>query len=472
MLNLMILTFQGSPQPPPINSNLGSPQVSFSSLNSSYFLGGGHRLSPYSVHSGSISPASLSPMSSPKRSPCLKRAKSWREERGSRKKERRCSLSPNLKMNEQSMHNNNNIHSSWCESQCTSLGGSPPSSMTVGSIKLTSFKVKCQNILHCMRERQDHSCFFFSPEKKFRQLCISIVEYGAFDRFILLLIALNCITLAMERPSIPPDSFERQFLAISNDLFTVLFLIEMSLKVTALGGLQQYFKSGWNIMDGGLVFVSVVDQIISVFMNSPRIFGILRVFRLLRSLRPLRVINRAPGLKLVVQTLMSSLRPIGNIVLICCTFFIIFGILGVQLFKGTFYHCATTTDNDLSNVTTRAECLAMHGNHWVNQKYNFDNLGQALMALFVLSSKDGWVGIMYSGLDAVGVDIQPRANFNEWRLLYFISFLLLVGFFVLNMFVGVVVENFHRCREEQEREERAARALKRQRKLEKRRRSN
>ena len=47
------------------------------------------------------------------------------------------------------------------------------------------------------------------------------------------------------------------------------------------------------------------------------------------------------------------------------------------------------------------------------------------MALFVLSSKDGWVNIMYTGLDAVGVDQQPVENYNEWRLLYFISFLLL-----------------------------------------------
>merc|ERR1719266_2404214 len=60
--------------------------------------------------------------------------------------------------------------------------------------------------------------------------------------------------------------------------------------------------------------------------------------------------------------------------------------------------------------------------------------------------------------------------YNEWRLLYFISFLLLVGFFVLNMFVGVVVENFHRCRAEQEKEERAARAIKRAKKIEERRR--
>ena len=52
---------------------------------------------------------------------------------------------------------------------------------------------------------------------------------------------------------------------------------------------------------------------------------------------------------------------------------------------------------------------------------------------------------------------------------FFISFLLLVGFFVLNMFVGVVVENFHRCRAELEKEERAARAVKRARKIEERR---
>ena len=68
-------------------------------------------------------------------------------------------------------------------------------------------------------------------------------------------------------------------------------------------------------------------------------------------------------------------------------------------------------------------------------------------------------------------DVQPQRNYNEWRLLYFISFLLLVGFFVLNMFVGVVVENFHKCRETQEREEKARRAVKHSKKLDRKRRS-
>jgi len=68
--------------------------------------------------------------------------------------------------------------------------------------------------------------------------------------------------------------------------------------------------------------------------------------------------------------------------------------------------------------------------------------------------------------------VQPKVNHNEWRLLYFISFLLLVAFFVLNMFVGVVVENFHKCRESQEHEERARRVAEHARKLERRRKRN
>ena len=69
--------------------------------------------------------------------------------------------------------------------------------------------------------------------------------------------------------------------------------------------------------------------------------------------------------------------------------------------------------------------LSGNGNKWVNHKYNFDNLGQALMSLFVLSSKDGWVNIMYSGLDAVGIDQQVR--FVDWTLYHLTILLLYIG---------------------------------------------
>ncbi|XP_011817883.1 PREDICTED: voltage-dependent T-type calcium channel subunit alpha-1H [Colobus angolensis palliatus] len=147
---------------------------------------------------------------------------------------------------------------------------------------------------------------------------------------------------------------ERVFLSVSNYIFTAIFVAEMMVKVVALGllsGEHAYLQSSWNLLDGLLVLVSLVDIVVAMASaGGAKILGVLRVLRLLRTLRPLRVISRAPGLKLVVETLISSLRPIGNIVLICCAFFIIFGILGVQLFKGKFYYCE---DGDTRNISTK-----------------------------------------------------------------------------------------------------------------------
>ncbi|XP_028628143.1 voltage-dependent T-type calcium channel subunit alpha-1G isoform X25 [Grammomys surdaster] len=289
----------------------------------------------------------------------------------------------------------------------------------------------------CCRERDSWSAYIFPPQSRFRLLCHRIITHKMFDHVVLVIIFLNCITIAMERPKIDPHSAERIFLTLSNYIFTAVFLAEMTVKVVALGwcfGEQAYLRSSWNVLDGLLVLISVIDILVSMVSDSgTKILGMLRVLRLLRTLRPLRVISRAQGLKLVVETLMSSLKPIGNIVVICCAFFIIFGILGVQLFKGKFFVCQ---GEDTRNITNKSDC-AEASYRWVRHKYNFDNLGQALMSLFVLASKDGWVDIMYDGLDAVGVDQQ----------------------------------NFHKCRQHQEEEEARRREEKRLRRLEKKRRS-
>ncbi|XP_069337295.1 voltage-dependent T-type calcium channel subunit alpha-1G isoform X19 [Eulemur rufifrons] len=289
----------------------------------------------------------------------------------------------------------------------------------------------------CCRERDSWSAYIFPPQSRFRLLCHRIITHKMFDHVVLVIIFLNCITIAMERPKIDPHSAERIFLTLSNYVFTAVFLAEMTVKVVALGwcfGEQAYLRSSWNVLDGLLALISVIDILVSMVSDSgTKILGMLRVLRLLRTLRPLRVISRAQGLKLVVETLMSSLKPIGNIVVICCAFFIIFGILGVQLFKGKFFVCQ---GEDTRNITNKSDC-AEASYRWVRHKYNFDNLGQALMSLFVLASKDGWVDIMYDGLDAVGVDQQ----------------------------------NFHKCRQHQEEEEARRREEKRLRRLEKKRRN-
>uniref|UniRef100_S4R9L0 Ion transport domain-containing protein n=1 Tax=Petromyzon marinus TaxID=7757 RepID=S4R9L0_PETMA len=312
--------------------------------------------------------------------------------------------------------------------------------------------------------RKEWSLYLFAPHNKVRMQCRKIIAHKVFDHVVLLFIFLNCITIALERPDIGADSPERLFMTISNYIFTAVFVTEMSIKVIAMAlvfGDGAYLRSTWNTLDGFLVLVSLVDIIVSLASDSgARILGILRVLRLLRTLRPLRVISRAPGLKLVVETLITSLKPIGNIVLICCAFFIIFGILGVQLFKGKFYYCEGL---DTKNITNKSDCLRANYK-WLKHKYNFDNLGQALMSLFVLSSKDGWVNIMYTGLDAVGLDQQrskdPK-NSNDFFVLKCCTFLRLLLLLLMTMMITApllpihanhISERDRMCRQGEERE--------------------
>lgn len=110
-----------------------------------------------------------------------------------------------------------------------------------------------------------------------------------------------------------------------------MMIIDKNLKFVFV---QNFHNNYYNILQYLFIYKYCIIVHIPPCTNLNVFVLRLQVFRLLRSLRPLRVINRAPGLKLVVQTLLSSLRPIGNIVLICCTFFIIFGILGVQVSVG------------------------------------------------------------------------------------------------------------------------------------------
>ncbi|XP_031551384.1 voltage-dependent T-type calcium channel subunit alpha-1G-like isoform X2 [Actinia tenebrosa] len=314
--------------------------------------------------------------------------------------------------------------------------------------------------------RSSFSLYLFSPQNRFRVAMVTVCDHKIFDYVILVFILLSCGVLAMEGPDVDQDPRKRQIIDISMFVFTIIFTIEMIMKIIAMGfvlGPDTYLKLGWNVLDFVLVLMSWLDVIITHVPDaSVDILGSLKVFRALRTLRPLRMIHRAPGLKLVVQTLLYSLQPIGNTVLIAGVFYVMFGILGVQLFKGQFYYC----EGD-RYVINRAQCLNSTRGHWVNRRYNFDNLLQALISLFIVSTRDGWIQVMHHGIDAVGVDMQPVVNYAEWCLIYFIPFLLLGGFLVLNMIVGVVVENFQRCRAKLDEEERKYQNMEKDRKAKK-----
>lgn len=81
---------------------------------------------------------------------------------------------------------------------------------------------------------------------------------------------------------------------------------------------------------------------------------------------------------------------------------------------------------------------------------NFDNVPNAMMTLFEMGTTEGWVGIMYSTVDATGIDMQPQRDYSPYWVVLCMVFIVVGAYFVVNLFVGVIIDNFERLKEENE----------------------
>ena len=191
----------------------------------------------------------------------------------------------------------------------------------------------------------------FGPESAFRQHCLTIAEAGWFDAFIIWIIIASSICLALDVPRLDPTSELKGWLVLLNEVFTVIFILEMAIKVIALGFIstpKAYLKQPWNMLDFGIVLISILGLLAS-FVPA---FGRLKALRILRVLRPLRLLQRNPGMKLIILSLVKTLPSVIEVTAVVLVFHVIFAILGMQLFSDTFGACSHP------EFTTREECLA------------------------------------------------------------------------------------------------------------------
>jgi hypothetical protein len=281
---------------------------------------------------------------------------------------------------------------------------------------------------------------------------------------IVTFLTLDALALSLERPAIKDHSAERIVLEVIDCLCETIFTGEMILKMTTFGvtrGPDAYLKNVWNVFDFTLLLTSWPRMIMT--FSGMQGSTILTVFRMYRTIRPFRIIPRVPPVQQTLHMLYVSVRPIGNLLLVGAVFYIIFAILGVQMFKGKMYFCdidevetnlpyiCTAVDGYYNSssgcsiepylVRTQADCIG-GGGAWGRRHYHFDNVVSATLTLFLVSSRDGWIEIMQNGMDSAGVELHPVKNSNMISVVYFVSFLLIVGYFVISMFVGVIVENF------------------------------
>ncbi|XP_037107448.1 sodium channel, voltage gated, type VIII, alpha subunit b isoform X1 [Syngnathus acus] len=281
-----------------------------------------------------------------------------------------------------------------------------------------------------------------------RKTCYLIVEHNWFETLIIFMILLSSGALAFEDVYIEQRKTIRIILEYADRVFTYIFILEMLLKWVAYGFVK-YFTNAWCWLDFFIVDVSIVSLIANALGFSD--LGPIKSLRTLRALRPLRALSRFEGMRVVVNALVGAIPSIMNVLLVCLIFWLIFSIMGVNLFAGKYYYCFNDTEEYTfrpDEVNNRSECFALindnqTGIRWRNVKINFDNVGAGYLALLQVATFKGWMDIMYAAIDSRKVGDQPVYEDNLYMYIYFVIFIIFGSFFTLNLFIGVIIDNFN-----------------------------
>ncbi|XP_063835176.1 muscle calcium channel subunit alpha-1-like isoform X1 [Ostrinia nubilalis] len=290
------------------------------------------------------------------------------------------------------------------------------------------------------------SFFVFSPTNRFRVYCYKMSASSTFGNIILVCIMLSSAMLAAEDPLDAAQKGFRNWLLSQFDVFfTGIFTLELFLKLITYGLILHegaFLRSAFNVLDMLVVCVSLISM--SFKSGSISVVKILRVFRVLR---PLRAINRAKGLKHVVQCVIVAIKTIGNILLVTSLLQFMFAVMGVQMFKGKFFRC-----NDISKMTEE-ECqgtylvfenrnYVVRDREWTRYDFHFDNVMKGMLTLFTVSTFEGWPGLLYVSIDSNAEDRGPITNFRPIVAAYYIIYIIIIAFFMVNIFVGFVIVTF------------------------------
>lgn len=257
------------------------------------------------------------------------------------------------------------------------------------------------------------------PEQKQLLLLHKIVGSTIFDVFIMICIVLNMVIMGMTYDD-EPVAYTNALLYI-NYIFSGIFLIECILKLIAYR--HTYFKSSWNVFDFIVVIGSIVDILMSTMDSSSFAFlragpQLVRILRVLRVSRLLRLINKYPGLQALIKTIMFSLPSLLSVFSLLILIYFIFAILGVFIFNNV-------KEGDV-----------------IDGYVNFNNFGYAMVMCLRVSTGEDWNRIMFDTANTDSDCIDGQTCGTAIAPLYFIVFIVICSFIMLNLFILVIIQQF------------------------------
>ncbi len=284
-----------------------------------------------------------------------------------------------------------------------------------------------------------------SPDSTIRIWVYKVLKHPYFETLIFHFIALTSILLIIDEPVLS-DQYTKDCINLITLVLSVFFLLECLAKILVMGfccGKHAYLQDGFNILDFIIVLVSVIDFFFSFFDTGFNI-SYLRAFRALRALRPLKLVSKNQGMRLIVNSLLNSISGIGNVVVISILFYTVYAILGVQFLKGRVGLCSDIT------YTTKSDCLLAEQS-WVIPPENYDDFFSSMLTFFEISTLEMWSDIMFQAIDSASeIDVARSKDNRPVIAIIFVTFIFITTFFVMNLFISVIVSKFQEEKEKTE----------------------
>ena len=213
----------------------------------------------------------------------------------------------------------------------------------------------------------------------------NLIESSGFQRFIITVIIINAITLGLETSETAMASAGGLLLALDR-IALAIFVVEIALKLAVYR--HRFFASGWNLFDFTIVAITL----------APTGEG-MAVLRSLRILRALRLVSVIPSMRKVVNALLRALPGMGSVLALLLLVFYVSSVMSTKLFGADFPE-------------------------W------FGTIGASFYTLFQVMTLESW---------SMGI-VRPVMEVHPLAWVFFVIFILLTTFAVLNLFIAIVVD--------------------------------
>ena len=297
------------------------------------------------------------------------------------------------------------------------------------------------------------SLFLFSNTHPIRQRLSDMIYSNAMNIGVVCLIITSCVILALDSVAMQPYTTLISSIYYLDFITTGLYVVEMCMRIVVMGLILHpgaYLRNSWNSLECIIIIVSLVSYA----------YPSIQTLKALRALRPLRFLSRVRSARVVVVSLYKSMQTMFNVFVVSLILFLMLSVVAVQLFQGRLQSCVSVSTYQTIDVaiqccgTQDPACCVQdpalgtvcnyNDGIWTNPLGlpNYDNIGNALLAMFELTTEENWPTLMYSAVDSTSYGEPPIMNNTQAYGIFFVCAIIINSLFIKNLFTATILDGY------------------------------